>query len=66
MSYSLNSFNRGYTGDYIGSIIGVIKGDTRSLDSSSCEESKGGWEDVLYRLEPTIPQRTVLPRLNPT
>ena len=30
MSYSLNSLKWGYIGDYIGSIIGAIKGDTRS------------------------------------
>ena len=38
MSYSLNSLKGGYIGDYIGFIkttIGFIKGDTRSLDSSS-------------------------------
>ena len=35
MSYSLNSFKRGYIGDSIGSMIRVIKGDTRSLDSGS-------------------------------
>ena len=33
MSYSLNSLKGGYIGDY----IGVIKGDTRSLDYSSDE-----------------------------
>ena len=37
MSYNLNSIKRGYIGDYIGDYyIGVIKGDTRSLDSGSC------------------------------
>ena len=36
MSYSLNSLEGGYIGDYIGDYyIGVIKGDTRSLDYSS-------------------------------
>ena len=35
MSYSLNSLKGGYIGDYMGTTIGVIKGDTRSLDSSS-------------------------------
>ena len=33
MSYSLNSLK----GGYIGSTIGVLKGDTRCLDSSSYE-----------------------------
>ena len=35
MSYSLNSLKGGYIGDCIGGTIGVIKGDTRSLDSGS-------------------------------
>ena len=35
MSYSLNSLRGGHIGDYIGTTIGVIKGDTRSLGSSS-------------------------------
>ena len=35
MSYSLNSLKGGYIGDYIGATIGVINGDTRSLDYSS-------------------------------
>ena len=35
MSHSLNSLKGGYMGDYIGYIIGVIKGDTRSLDHGS-------------------------------
>ena len=35
MSYSLNSLKGGYIGDYIGTTIGVIKGDTRSLDYGS-------------------------------
>ena len=35
MSHSLNSLNGGYVGEYIGTTIGVIKGDTRSLDYSS-------------------------------
>ena len=30
MGYSLNSLRVGYIGDYIGTITGVIKGDTRS------------------------------------
>ena len=35
MSYSLNSIKGGYTGDYMGTTIGVVKGDTRSSDYSS-------------------------------
>ena len=35
MSYSLNSLKGVYMGDYMGTTIGVIKGETRSLDSSS-------------------------------
>ena len=35
MSYSLNSLKGDIWGIMSGSIIGVIKGDTRSLDSSS-------------------------------
>ena len=36
MSYSLNSLKAGYIGDYIGeTVMGVIQGDTRSLDYSS-------------------------------
>ena len=35
MSHSLNSFKGGNIGGYIGTTIGVIKGDTRSLDYSS-------------------------------
>ena len=34
MSYSQNSFKGGFLGDYIGTSIGLIKGDTRSLDYS--------------------------------
>ena len=34
-SYSLNFLKRGYVGDYVGSIIELIKGDTRSLDNGS-------------------------------
>ena len=40
MSYSLNSFKGVYIGDYIGTTMGVIKGDTRSLDNGSYEQSK--------------------------
>ena len=35
MSYSLNSLKGGYIGIIYGTTIGVIKGDTRSLDYSS-------------------------------
>ena len=35
MSYSLNSLKGGYIGIVQGYIIGVIKGDTRSLDNGS-------------------------------
>ena len=35
MSHNLNSFKGDYVGDCIGGTIGVIKGDTRSLDYSS-------------------------------
>ena len=35
MSYSLNSLKGGYIGIKWGSIIGDIKGDTRSLDYGS-------------------------------
>ena len=31
MSYSLNSLKGGYIGNYIRTIKGVLKGDTRSL-----------------------------------
>ena len=35
MSYSLNSLEEGYIGDYIGTIMGVIEGDTRSFEYGS-------------------------------
>ena len=35
MSYSLNSFKRGLYRDYLETITGVIKGDTRGLDCGS-------------------------------
>ena len=35
MYYSLNSLKGGYIGDDIGTTIGIIKGDTRSLDYGS-------------------------------
>ena len=38
MSHSKNKLlTEGYRGDYVGSIMGVIQGDTRSLDYSSNE-----------------------------
>ena len=37
ISNSLNSLEGGYIGDYMGTTIGVIKGDTRSLDNGSYE-----------------------------
>ena len=42
MSHSLNSLKGGYIRDYIGTTIGVIKGDTRSLDYSSHRTAKDG------------------------
>ena len=45
MSHNLNSLKGGSIGDYIGDyyrgLIGVIKGDTRSLDYSSYNECNG-------------------------
>ena len=38
MSHSLNSLKGGYIGSYMGTTIGDIKGDTRSLDNGSYEE----------------------------
>ena len=40
MGHNLNSLKGKYLGDYIGDyyIIGVIRGDTRSLDDGPCEE----------------------------
>ena len=35
MSHCLNSFKGGYVRDYVGSVTGVIKGDTRTLDYGS-------------------------------
>ena len=35
MSHSLNSLKGGSIGDYIGTTIGLIKGDSRSLDNGS-------------------------------
>ena len=37
VSFSLNSLKGGYIGIIYGTTIGVIKGDTRSLDYSSCD-----------------------------
>ena len=42
MSYSLNSVKGGYIVYFIGGTIGVIKGDTRSLDYSSNGSCPGG------------------------
>ena len=39
LSYSLNSLKGGYIGDYIGDYYRVIKGDTRSLDNGSADNS---------------------------
>ena len=35
MSCSLNSLKGVYIGDHIGTTVGLIKGDTRSLDNGS-------------------------------
>ena len=35
MSCSLNSFEWFYKGDYIGSLLGVVEADTRSLEVGS-------------------------------
>ena len=35
MNCSLNPLKEGYIGDYVGTTIRVIKGDTRSLDYGS-------------------------------
>ena len=35
MNHSLNSLKGGYIGDSMGTTIGVIKGDTRSLDKGT-------------------------------
>ena len=47
MSHSLNSSKEGYIGDYIGILIGLIKGHTRSLDCSSCRPIR--W-DIGFRV----------------
>ena len=36
VSFSLNSVKGDYIREYIGTTIGIIKGDTRMLDYSSC------------------------------
>ena len=41
MSHSLNSLKGGYMGIIYGTTIGVIKGDTRSLDNGSYGGEKG-------------------------
>ena len=48
MSHSLNSLKGDYIEDHIGTIIGIIKGDTRSLDYSSNVEFS---YEVLHDLE---------------
>ena len=40
LSYNLNSLNGVVSGDYVGDVLGLIQGDTRSLDYSSYEESE--------------------------
>ena len=46
MSHNLNSLMGGYIGDYIGSTIGLVKGDTRSLDYSSHRFLNGCTEEA--------------------
>ena len=41
MIHSVNSLKAGYIGDYTGTAIGVIEGDTRSLDHSSYKLNVG-------------------------
>ena len=48
MSYSLNSSKR-VIGDYIGTTIGVIEGDTRSLDSGSYRCIREWWRITRNR-----------------
>ena len=36
LGFRVKPLKRGYIGDYMGDIIGVIKGDARSLDYGSC------------------------------
>ena len=50
MSYSLNSLK----GDIYGSIIGVFKGDTRSLDDSSCKVWGLERRVLVYNLYPDL------------
>ena len=40
MSHSLNSLKGGYIGDYLGEYHRGIKGDTRSLDYSTCKTAR--------------------------
>ena len=42
MSHNLNSLKGGYIGNYIGTTIGVIKGNARSLDSGSHGDYNAG------------------------
>ena len=54
MSYSLNSLKGGYIGEYIGTNIGGIKGDTRSLDYSSYPQHKAEVPSEFIRLLPEL------------
>ena len=56
MSYSLiNILKGGYIGDYIGTIIGLNKGDTRSLDYGSSNSlavaQSCPWSPMQYHAE---------------
>ena len=57
MSYSLNSLKGGYIGDYIGTTIGVIKGDTRSLDTGSHEDCCKGFQRQCQTFSRTCTRR---------
>ena len=48
MSHGLNSLKGVYIGDYIGDYYGVIKGDTRSLDNGSNEDSKHSGPSLVH------------------
>ena len=50
MSYSLNSFEGDYLRDYIGTIVGVIKGDTRSFDNGSHDVFIHGKDPEIFAL----------------
>ena len=60
MSYSLNSLKGGYIKDYIGTTIGVIKGDTRSLENGSHDFSFWRLRDVEG--DSRDPQELVTPK----